>query len=198
MKSRIPTAVVLFAALAVLLAGSAQAASTTYTDPAGDSLDRRASMDIVAVRYDVRRVDKAGPRSLVVEVKLAAPPEAQIGDYEVRAQVKGCGFVSARYSPGTALHPAIDSRTAWFQMACGSRGNVYGSTYIARNAEFQIEGNTLRWSISLDELPEQLRHGSTFRELRAFAKIPEGVVGPAFPVDPWVMDQASTDRTWSY
>jgi len=181
---RIPTAGVLFAALAVLFAGSAQAAPFTYADAAGDSSDRRASMDIVAVRYDVRQVDKAGPRSLVIEMKLAAPPEARLALYEVLAQADGCRF-NAFYRPGAAV-AAIGFPSAWVHTNCNS-------TITLLPAEFRIDGNTLQWSIAMDELPEWLRHGSTFSGLAATARIcdPVGNGGP-------VVDQASTNTSWSY
>jgi len=195
MKSRISTAGVLFAALAVLLAGSAQAAPVTYGDDGGDSLGNRASMDIVAVRYDVRRVDKDGPLSLVVEMELNEPPEGVLADYEAGAQSEDCGTVWATYRTGTTAKASVfgSGPSGSFNVGCGSPAGVYGSTGTWLDAEFVIEGSTLRWSIALGALPRQLRSGSTFRRLRAFARIAESATSIGYPAD-----EASTDQTWSY
>jgi len=192
---RISTAVVLFAALAVLFAGSAQAAPATYADDAGDSFDGRASMDIVAVRYDVRRVVDAGPLSLVVEMELAEPPEGVLAYYIAGAQSEGCGTVWAVYSTGTtAKAPVFGSGPRGkFNVGCGSPAGLDGSTGTWLDAEFVIEGSTLRWSIALGALPRELRSGSTFRRLRAFARIAESATSIGYPAD-----EASTDQTWSY
>ena len=186
MKSRIPTAVVLFAVLAVLLAGSAQAASTTYTDPAGDSFDGRASMDIVAVRYDVRQVDKGGPLSLVVEMELAAPPEGALASYVTDARSDDCGAVRTSYGTGTAAINVGGS---------GPRGYFYlGCTDTSVRAEIGIDGNTVQVSIPMDGLPKQMREGSTFRGLKASALLTQANwTGAGHPVD-----KASTARSWSY
>jgi len=194
---RISTAGVLFAALAVLFAGSAQAAPATYSDKSGDSLDTRASMDIVAVRYDVRQVDNAGPLSLVVEMELAAPPERVLASYDTYAQTADCGTVSTHYGTGTTAKVSVfgSGPGGAFHVGCGSPADVYGSTGTCLDAEFVIEGTTLRWSIALDGLPEQLRRGSTFGKLRAYARTSEPT-NPSHTGLP--MDYASTGQSWSY
>jgi len=192
---RISTAGVLFAALAVLFAGSVQAAPFTFVDAAGDSVDRRASMDIVAVKYDVRQVDDAGPLTLVVEMKLAAPPEGRLVYYTAAVQSDDCGYVLTTYVPGTA-YVALGSAPAYFRTGCGSPPNVVdGSTETFLRAEFRIDGNTLRWSIPLAKLPKELRGGSTFNELGAATRIVEPVNGFLTGL---LIDQASTDQSWSY
>ena len=197
---KIRNTVLAFSALALLLAGTAQAAPFAYADDPGDAMDTRASMDIVAVRYDVRQVNKSGPPSLVVEMELAAPPEGQLVSYEIRSQVEGCGYFQASYQPGTIWAAATGAGTASFFMECGSPADPTGSSATLLYTQFRIDGNTLRWSAAMDSIPKELRSGVTFSELRAFTQIAEpfmGIFGSGNDL-PLPMDEASTDKTWSY
>ncbi|HUR50118.1 MAG TPA: hypothetical protein VMY88_11410 [Acidimicrobiales bacterium] len=197
---RLRNAALVFAALALLFAGSAQAAPAAYSDDAGDSLDTRPSMDIVGVSYDVRQVNKSGPPSLVVEMELAGPPEGQLASYETRAQVEGCGYFQTSYAPGTLFVSALGSSPASFFMECGSAPDSTGSTATLLDAQFRIDGNKLRWAIAMDSIPKELRGGTTFSELNAFTQIAEpvsGIFGTGSDL-PLPMDEAATDKTWSY
>lgn len=192
------------AALAIGLAGSAQAAPITYADDSGDSVDARPSMDIVSVTYDVRQVNKSGPPSLVIEMELAAPPESQLVSYETRAEAAGCGHFDASFAPGTVFTAALDSAPASFWIGCGSPPDETGSTSTLLDAQFRIDGNVLRWSLAMDGIPKELRGGTTFSDLHAFTQIAEpvlGIDGSGYVLGapgPLPIDTAATDKTWSY
>ena len=202
--NRIRSAALVAAALALLFAGSAQAAPVKYSDEKGDAVDARASMDIVSVTYDVRQVNKSGPPSLVIEMELAAPPENQFVSYETRAEASGCGFFEASFTPGTVFVAGLDSAPGSFWIGCGSPPDETGSTATLMDAQFRIDGNVLRWSAAMDGIPKELRSGSTFSQLHAFTQIAEPVMG----IDgtgnvlgedgPLPIDTAATDKTWTY
>lgn len=205
--NRLRSAVLVFGAIALLLAGSAQAAPSTYADDQGDSVDARPSMDIVSVTYDVRQINKGGPPSLVIEMELAAPPESQLVSYETRAEASGCGHFDASYSPGTVFVTGLDSAPGSFWIGCGSPPDETGSTATLLDAQFRIvDGKVLRWSLAMDSIPKELRNGSTFSDLHAFTQIAEPVLGidgtGTSPVEgqkgPLPIDSASTDKTWTY
>lgn len=190
----------ILAVLAVLSAGSVQAGGELkYGDEAGDALDGRASMDIVSVTHDVRQINKSGPPSLVLEMELAAPPEAQLASYEIRANVDGCGFFQASYTPGTAWGAGVGSAPASFFIECGSPADSTGSTATLLDAQFRIDGNTLRWSGALDSIPKELRSNVTFTDIHSFTQIAEPFMGINGSADANLpMDDASTSKAWSY
>ena len=193
-------AAVLIAVLALLSAGPARASAFSYTDAEGDALDARASMDIVSVTYDIRQVNKAGPPSLVVEMELAAPPEGQLVSYETRAEAEGCGYFTSSFAPGTAWSAATGSAPASYFMECGSPEDSTGSTATLIDAQFRIDGNTLRWAVALDSIPKELRGGTTFTEMSAYTQVAEpvmGIFGSGSDL-PLPMDEASTDASWTY
>ena len=194
------TALVVLAALAVLSAGSVRAAeSLTYSDDKGDALDGRASMDIVSVTHDIRQINKGGPPSLVIEMELAAPPEAQLVSYEIRANVDGCGYFQASYTPGTAWTAAVGSAPASFFIECGSPPDSTGSTATLLDAQFRIDGNKLRWSGALDSIPKELRKNVTFTDINSFTQIAEPFMGINGTSDAGLpIDEASTSKAWSY
>lgn len=199
--SNIRKAGFVFAALAILMAGSAHASqSLTYEDEAGDSLDGRSSLDIVSVTYDVRQVNKGGPPSLVVEMELAGPPDGQLVSYETRAEAEGCGYFWTSYAPGTVFTQALGSAPASYFMECGSPPDGTGSTATLIDAQFRIDGNTLRWSVALDSIAKELRSGSTFTSMEAYTQVAEpvfGIFGTGSDL-PLPIDEASTDGAWTY
>ena len=197
---RVRNAGLLFAALAVLFSGSVQAAEPfSYGDDKGDALDGRASMDIVSVTHDIRQINKSGPPSLVVEMELAAPPEAQLASYEIRAEVEGCGFFQASYTPGTAWSAAVGSAPASFFIECGTPADATGSTATLMDAQFRIDGNKLRWSGALDSIPKELRSNTTFSDIYSFTQIAEPFMGINGTSDANLpIDEAATDKPWSY
>jgi len=192
MKSRIPTAVVLFAVLAVLFAGSAQAAGPlTYADDKGDALGGQASMDIVSVTFDTRQVNRTGPKSLVFELELAAPPETGthvVTTYMIRTVMNGCGFQSHLHRDSAYSHDAF------FYMRCLD---------LFLPAEVTVDKNVVQWTISLNELPEGHRKGA-LGSIRASTSIDEPVLGYfgtgsiGWAEGPRPIDLATTKKTWSY
>ena len=188
----------LFAALALLMAGSAQAAGPlTYADDEGDSLDGRGSMDIVSITYDMRQVNKSGPPSLVVEMELAAPPETQLASYTADADIEGCGYFQASFRPGSLVFgAALNVAPADFFIECGGSGEPE-----ILPAQFRIDGNVLRWSLAVDGLPKSVKAGGTLGGLNAYSQIAEpitGVMGSAAVGPAGATDSASTDKTWSF
>ena len=179
---RIRTATLLCVALAVLFAGSVQAAGPlTYTDAKGDAVGGRASMDIVSVTIDKRQVNERGPKSLVFELELAAPPETgpQLTTYGIRTVINGCRFYA---------HFHRDSASdAFLYMWCRQR---------FLPAEVTVDKNVVQWTISLNELPEGYRTGA-LGSIQASTSIDEPVFGYFLTGGP-VFDLATTDKTWSY
>lgn len=189
----------LFVVLSVLVAGSARAgAPLKYIDEPGDALDGRASMDIVNVTHDLRQVNKVGPPSLVFEMELGAPPEAQLASYYVFSVIEGCGDFYASFRPGSVVFGNLGIAPADFWLDCaGDGGDILAG-------QFRIEGNVLRWSIALDGLPKDVRAGQQLSQLHALTQIAEpatGIIGTGWldgNAAPLPVDAASTDKTWSY
>lgn len=195
---RLRNAALVFAALAVLFAGTAQAAPLTYADDPGDALDGRASMDIVRVTHDLRQVNKTGPQSLVFEMELAAPPEAQLASYFVMTEIEGCGSFYASYRPGAVVFGAAGIPGAGFYHSCADADGAI------LNGSFRLDGKVLRWALALDSLPKDQRASLTLGGLQAFSQIAEpatGIIGTGW-LDgnhaPAKIDAATTDKTWSY
>lgn len=196
--NRLRHAALVFAAVAVLFAGSAQAAAAlTYTDETGDALDGRASMDIVRVTHDLRQVNKTGPPSLVFEMELAAPPESQLASYYVMTEIEGCGSFYASYRPGAVVFGALDIAGADFYHSCADGDGAILS------GNFRLEKNVLRWALATDSLPKDQRTSLTLSSLQAFSQIAEpatGIIGTGW-LDgthaPAKIDAATTDKTWS-
>jgi len=181
---RIRTAALLCVALAALFAGSVQAAGPlTYADAKGDAVGGRASMDIVSVTIDKRQVNERGPKSLVLELELAAPPETgpQLTTYEIETVMNGCR-VFAHFHRGSAYDEA-----AFLYMYC--RGRFL-------RPEVTVDKNVVQWTISLNELPEGYRTGA-LGSIRASTSIDEPAYGYFLTGGP-VFDLATTDKTWSY
>ena len=190
---RIRTATLLCVALAVLFAGSVQAAAPlTYADHRGDALDRRGSMDILRVTVDKRQVNRTGPKSLVFELELAAPPETQLATYGIRTVMEGCGAFQAQFRPGGLVWRAGGARAAEFWTGCVTRHLP---------AEFKVDGNVLQWTIPLNHLPQE---AGELGEIRAYTSASEPVTGfygtgNYEDIDgPLPIDFATTDKTWSY
>ena len=187
------------AALAVFCAGSVQAGTELkYTDDAGDALDGRASMDIVSVTHDIRQVNKTGPKSLVFEMELAAPPEMQLASYYVMTEIKDCGSFYASFRPGAVVFSAVGIAGADFYHSCADADGAI------LDGQFRLDGKTLRWAVALDSLPKSQRTGTTLEGLRAFSQIAEpatGIIGTGWADGtalPLPIDEATTDKTWSF
>jgi len=74
-------------------------------------------MDILSVTIDTRQVNRSGPRSLVFELELVAPPETQLGTaYGIRTVMEGCGGFQGHFHRGIGL-----SENEWFFMSCLER-----------------------------------------------------------------------------
>lgn len=193
---RLRTAALVFVALAVLFAGSAQAAPPLkFADDAGDALDGRPSQDILSVSFDKRQMNKTGPQSLVFELELAAPPESQAATYGIRTEIEGCGYFQAQYRPGGVVYNQLGFGTADFATECADPALL--------PAQFRITGNILRWSIALDSLPKDYRSG-IIGAIDAYTSISEPATGFLGTADldigpgPLPIDLAETDQTWSY
>ena len=196
---RFRIASVIVAVLAVLCAGSVQAGTELkYTDETGDALDGRASMDIVSVTHDIRQVNKTGPKSLVFEMELAAPPEMQLASYYVMTEIEGCGSFYASFRPGAVVFGAAGIAGADFYHSCADADGAI------LDGQFRLDGKILRWALALDSLPKSQRSGVTLGGLQAFSQIAEpatGIIGTGW-LDgthaPAKIDAATTDKTWSF
>ena len=170
----------------------------TYDDPAGDALDTRASMDIVQVSYDVRQVNKSGPPSLVVELTLAAPPEAQLATYDIQADAGASCFVDAGYRPGSVAAAAGLLPAAQFYVGCdGENAFITGKSL--------IKDNVITMSIALDSLPKGVREAGELSGFYAFSMTSEpvlGLYGNGYTDGPGNLptptDSASTDKTFTF
>lgn len=174
------------------------ATALSYDDPAGDALDTRASMDIVKVTYDIRQINKSGPPSLVVELELAGPPEAQLATYDIQSTAGESCFVDAGFRPGTVVTQAGLIPAAQFYLGCNG-----DNAFVA--AKSLIKGNVLTMSIAMDSLPKPIRELGVLSELYAFSMTAEpavGLYGNGY-IDlignlPTPTDSATTDQTFKF
>ena len=186
-----------FVALAVLCASSVQAAAPLkYADPAGDAIDGRPSMDIVSVTHDLRQINRTGPKSLVFELELAAPPEPILASYHVVTVLEGCGNLYANFRPGALLLGTIAIPNADIWVSCGGDAERLST-------QFKITGNVLRWATALDSLPKDYRNG-VLTNLSAVTSIAEPVIGVYGTArldgarGPLPIDQATSEDIWEY
>lgn len=169
-----------------------------YEDPAGDALDIRPSMDILKVTHDLRQINKTGPKSLVYELTLAGPPEAQLISYGVEGDAGPC-FVDAAFRPGTVFSQVVGSGAAQFFVGCeGMESELI-------DAKSLIKGNVITMSIALDSLPKPARESGELKNLYSFTQNAEPVTGIFGNGDqdlgmPGVLptDSASTDKTFKF
>ncbi len=165
------------AALLTVAAAPANAGPFNAKDDTGDSLDTRASTDIISVTYEVKPMAPRDTPSLVVTLELAAPPEAALTSYDVHTQIEGCGYFQMTYAPGNLFQAAgIGGDTSFF-MECGSPADSTGSTATLLDGSRRIDGNKFTAWIPLGGLPKELRGGGTMTELNAYTQFADPVFG---------------------
>lgn len=190
------------AAVAVGLAGAASAKpagprTLTFTDPAGDNVSPSAASDITGVTWTTRAKGKANgkkyaPTSLVITLKLGAPP-ATSTVYAVDANLPGCGDFLLTYQPGATLES--------FNFAdCGgdpSDPTTNGSSSFDGYPE--VVGNSIVWSLPFNSLPGVVKPGTTFTDLNAYTDFTDPAVGllsPSLIVGQPLYDTAATDKSY--
>ena len=155
-------------------------------------------MDIVKVTYDVRQVNRTGPPSLVVELELAGPPEAQLATYDMQSAAGDSCFVHAGYRPGTVVTQAGLIPAAQFYLGCNG-----DNAFVAAKAA--VKGNVLTMSLAMDSLPKGVRDVGELSAIYAMSMISEpaaGLYGNGY-IDgpgnlPTPTDSASTDKTFKF
>lgn len=164
-------------ALLAVVAAPAHAGPYTAKDDTGDSLDTRASMDIVSVTYESKPMAPRDTPSLVITLELAGAPEAAGTSYDVHTEVEGCGYFQMTYAPGTILQAAgIGGDTSFF-MECGSAPDSTGSTATLLDGSRRIDGNKITVWIPLGALPKELRGGGTMTDLLAYTQVADPIFG---------------------
>jgi hypothetical protein len=191
-------------AVATLVAAAAPAPAASpkllLTDPAGDALDARPSMDIVNLSFEVKKVKPTDPKpSLIIAMELAAPPEKQLVSYDVWATIPECGSFNATYAPGTVLsaNPNGPSPPSTVFICNGSSSET--DSLDLHHPKFSITKNTLTWTIALDYFSKQAREGGTLTEIRGqtqFAEPLTGIMGNAALGLP--TDDVLTDKEFAF
>lgn len=148
-------------------------------------------MDILKVAYDVKQVNKGGPPSIVVEITLAAPPEAQLVNYTANGDAGGDCFVDVSYRPGTVLSQTHGIPAAQFWIGCGDAGELVA-------AKTLIKGNVITMSTALDSIPKTIRENGELTGLSATSEIAEPVTGIVGTAIIGGADEATTDKTFRY
>ncbi|MCA1822944.1 MAG: hypothetical protein ABR520_04415 [Mycobacteriales bacterium] len=205
MRVRLLVAVAAAATLLGAAPGLAIGQKPQITDPPGDALGSRASLDIVSGTFDTSGiVTKVGrrttytPKSFVGTLTLAGPPEAGPGyAYYLNADVAGCGGFQLAYAPGTVFASTVGAATLYTD--CGSPPDETGSTSTLITVEATIAGNAIVWTVGLKSLPQEIKLGSVFSNLSAYTDIVEpvlGVIGPGYLTDVLWVDSATSDKTW--
>lgn len=197
-KHRSLFGVLLIAGLLVAAGIPARAATPlTFDDPAGDSLDTRASMDIVKVSYDVRQVNKSGPPSIVIEMTLSAAPESQLVQYRINANQGDDCRVDARYAPGTLFATALGGGGGEAFIGCGDASELV-------DLKTLIKGNVITMSFALDTLPKPMREAGELKNFYAFTQTADPLLGLIGNGDtdatntPIPTDSATTDKTFKF
>ena len=164
----------------------------SYEDPAGDQVDLRPSMDILKVSWDVEQATAGGPW-LVVEMTLAAPPEAQLVNYTANGTASTGCYAKASYRPGSVFTAVAATATAEFAFGC-----LEGIKRV--DAGIEVKDAVITMSLPIESIPKSIRASGELTELTATTEIAEplsGIIGTAW----WgvaAADEATTDQTFRY
>lgn len=197
-------------ALVVVLGASglpARSADTVkFTDPAGDALDGRASMDIVSAEIGIKPLPPRATPSLYVTLELAAPAEPTGAAYEFVGEIAGCGGFGAAARQGTAYNIVFGEAlglgisTHQMRFACGEPPDETGdtSTFVDLMTEFKDNKVTM-WT-AVNNIPKEARATGVMTGLRAFTQVVEpatGIVGNgSLGLEPH--DEATTAKPWKF
>lgn len=171
----------LLLALVAGFAGGAPSAAApspplTVTDPTGDAIDGRASMDIASVVLEMRNIRASDPRpALVVTMKLTAPPEKQAVAYALTAQIPGCGVFNAYFNPGAVLN-AHNGTPPGSVLVCNGRDDPTDDSEIVE-VPTAVRGNTVTWTIAPDSLPKAARTIGRLVGIGGYTSIADPVTG---------------------
>jgi len=200
-----------FTRLAVTAAGLAAAGLTlsssaatvgpktlNFSDAAGDALGSSAANDITKVTFTttgtttkVGKYLKYTPKNLVVSMTLAAAPGSTPGlDYEVDAQLDGCGGTKFSYTPGAQTEGSLFTD-------CGSPESTGTGTSTLYTTSPTVNGSTITWTFGLKELSPEFKPGATFSGLTALTVQNDpvfGIIGPGIVGGDY--DDAATDSTY--
>ena len=170
----------------------------SFSDATGDALGSSASDDITNVTFTTKgtttkigKTTKYTPKYLVVSMTLAGAPGSTPGlNYEVDANLDGCGYTNFTYTPGSQV-------TGGLFTECGSAPDQTGSTATLYSAPPTVTGSTITWTFGLKELSPEFKVGAAFSGISAltvqndpvFGLIGPGLVGADY-------DTASTDSTY--
>ena len=165
----------------------------SFTDPSGDALTG-AAYDITKVEFTTTGT-KVGrtytPKKLVVRMTIAGSFASTPGvNYEVDADLAGCGYTNFTYTPGAQVAGGLFTE-------CGSAPDATGSTATLYDEPPTVTGSTVTWTFSLKGLSPEFKAGALFSGISAltvqndpvFGIIGPGVVGANF-------DDASTHKTY--
>jgi hypothetical protein len=174
---------VLVPLVAVVLAGTAQAAPTKVPqiqDPTGDGV--QPGIDLVSVLYTTvgKGTGKAyTPRSLVVTMTLAGPVMTEPGlTYEVEAATTTCGDVTFTMEPGTP-YESLTGLNGWVDWGTCTVGDS--------NVELltvKVKDSTIVWTYGIKASPLEL--GTVFSDFRAR-------IDPSNPVVPFPSSATGTE-----
>jgi hypothetical protein len=145
-------------------------------DPAGDSLGAVASFDIVSLSYEVKKLKAKDDPSLVITMKLAAPPETRLARYTAVAQIPDCGVFEATFAPGTVFSTAIETSPSTFFIGCGDPGGTSGDSVLL-DTRTDVKGSTITWAIQVTSLPRDVRAGKKLTDIRGYTSLAEPVFG---------------------
>jgi len=199
------------AALAVLglaahFAPSASAASTplVVADAKGDALDARASMDLVSVKLESKNFKPKNTPSLVVTFELAGPLDRSTAtaiNYNLDAEIPGCGYLEFTYAPGTVLEGGPGGAYSNISTSCGGPPSSVGDgTYLGIDSKVEVVGKTIVMWTSWASLTKEIRAASTLTKITASTQNAEpltGIIGLGL-LGPGATDTASTDKAWKY
>ena len=193
--------------LAAHFAPVASAAPTplVIADAKGDALDARASMDLVSVKLESKNFKPKDTPSLVVTFELAGPLDKSTAtaiNYNLDAQIPGCGYIEFTYAPGTVLEggPGVGAYSN-ISTSCGGPPSSTGDgTYLGLDAKVELVGNSIVMWTSWASLTKEIRAANTLTEISASTQNAEpltGIIGLGL-FGPGATDTAATDKPWKY
>jgi hypothetical protein len=190
--------IVVAAALLATPPASAASPKLDLPDPAGDSLGAQASLDIVSVSLESKKLKARDPGpSLVITMKLAAPPMAVGARYVLSGEIPECGHFDATYAPGTLYSKIVGTEGAIF-LGCGDPGGVAGGSLLILG-HVSVKGPVITWTIAVDSLPKDVRAGGSIGEIQGYASLVEPVFGLQGPHDVGVTnDDVRTDKEFTF
>jgi len=200
----VPFFVAVLIAVATLagVSSPARAASPKLSvgDPAGDAIDTRASMDILNIAFEVKKVRATDPKpSVIVSMKLAAPPEKQLASYTIWATIPECGEFSVDYAPTTLIKTVPSPRSPADAFICTGSSGATDSLSLFSPKFAVSKDNTMTWTIALDSFPKAARAGGTLTQIHAETQIAEpveGILGNAALGLP--TDDVATDKEFTF